>query len=56
MKSELGIETTRIRFGFKSKRQLPLFMVWKEYYTNGKITGGSVLFSTLNFLKYRGKK
>ena len=36
---------TRIRFSFKSKNQLPLFMVIKEYYDgNGDIEFAEVLF------------
>ena len=36
---------TRIIFGFKSKRQMPLFMVIKEYYDdNGNIEFAKVLF------------
>ncbi|KJS85017.1 MAG: hypothetical protein JM58_09640 [Peptococcaceae bacterium BICA1-8] len=35
---------TKIRFGFKSKNQTPLFMVWKEYWENDKLTFAEVLF------------
>lgn len=36
---------TRIRFGFKGKNQLPLFMIIKEYYDdNGDIEFAKVLF------------
>ena len=32
---------TKIKFGFKGKNQLPLFMIWKEYvyeyYYDGKL-------------------
>lgn len=42
---------TRISFGFKSKWQLPLFMVIKEYYDNdGNIEYAKVLF------EIKGKK
>ena len=42
---------TRISFGFKSKRQLPLFMVIKEYYDkDGNIEYAKVLF------EIKGKK
>lgn len=39
------METTRIRFGFRSKTQSPLFMIWKEYYSkNGEMAFAEVLF------------
>lgn len=34
-----------IRFGFKGKNQSPLFMVWKEYISNGRVQYADVLFS-----------
>lgn len=37
-------EKTKIRFGFKSKTQSPLFMVWREYIENGEVTFAKVLF------------
>lgn len=42
---------TRITFGFKSKTQMPLFMVIKEYYDdNGNIEFAKILF------QIKGKK
>lgn len=42
---------TRITFGFKSKTQMPLFMVIKEYYDDdGNIEFAKVLF------EIKGKK
>ena len=36
---------TKLRFGFRSKRQLPLFMVWREYFDdNGEVEFASVVF------------
>lgn len=36
---------TRIRFSFKGKKQMPLFMVIKEYYDdNGDLEFAKVLF------------
>ncbi|PYY28324.1 hypothetical protein [Paenibacillus illinoisensis] len=35
---------TKIRFGFKSKNQLPLFMVWREWNENGETVFAKVLF------------
>lgn len=38
---------SKIRFGFKSKTQLPFFMVWREWYDeNGEVSMGKVLFTT----------
>lgn len=37
-------ETTKLRFGFRSKRQLPIFMVWREYWFNGEVVFASVIF------------
>lgn len=38
-------EKTKIRFGFRSKYQLPLFMIIKEYYDiNGELYFAKVLF------------
>jgi hypothetical protein len=33
-----------LRFGFKSKNQLPLFLVWHEFWYNNEIVFASVLF------------
>jgi hypothetical protein len=38
------METTHIRFGFKSKNQLPLFMLWREYRIGKRVVGATVLF------------
>ena len=38
------METTHIRFGFKSKSQLPLFMVWREYRRGKRVVYAEVLF------------
>jgi len=40
----LGYETTRIRFGFRSKHQSPLFMLWREYWWQGQVVYAKVLF------------
>lgn len=37
---------TKIRFGFKSKNQLPLFMIWKEYIENNEVVHAEVIFMT----------
>lgn len=36
---------TRIRFGFRSKNQLPLFMLWREYLDDG----GEVYYASILF-------
>ncbi|AYP68183.1 hypothetical protein PQE75_gp051 [Bacillus phage vB_BcoS-136] len=36
---------TKIRFGFKSKTQLPLFMVWREHLdNNNEVEFAEVIF------------
>lgn len=34
---------TKIRFGFKGKNQIPLFMLWREYWSGGEVVGATVL-------------
>lgn len=38
------METTKIRFGFKGKHQLPLFMVVREYWNGGQVVYADILF------------
>lgn len=35
---------TKIRIGFRSDTQAPLFMVWKEYYEESEVVFAKVLF------------
>lgn len=36
---------SKIRFAFKSKNQLPLFMIWREYYNNfGEVEFAKIIF------------
>mgnify|MGYP003151546402 CR=1 FL=1 len=35
---------TRIGIGFKSKTQLPLFMVWREFWDGGDVIYAYVIF------------
>lgn len=35
---------TKIKFGFKSKTQMPLFMVWKEYLENNEVIHAEIKF------------
>lgn len=44
---------TRVRWGFKSKTQLPLFMVWREYFDDhGEVVHASVLFTTRDWIGF----
>lgn len=42
--------TTRIRWGFKSRRQLYLFMIWREYWQDGEVVEAAVLFSSRDWI------
>lgn len=44
--------TKKIKFGFKSKNQLPLFMVWREWWENGEVVFADVLFSSLDMIGF----
>lgn len=39
------MKTTKIRFGLRSKNQVPLFMLWREYYIGGEMDFAEVIFS-----------
>ena len=41
---------TKIKWGFKSSRQLPLFMIWKEYWEQGEVVYGEVLFDSIDWI------
>jgi len=41
---------TKRRFGFKSKTQLPLFMVWDEFWENGEIVHATVRFNSRDWI------
>jgi hypothetical protein len=38
----------RYGLGFKSKSQLPLIMIWKEYISEGETLDAKVLYSSYN--------
>lgn len=38
------------RWGFKSKKQLPLFMVWDELWEDGEVVHAWVVFSTRDYI------
>ncbi len=42
--------TTIIRFGFKSDKQLPLLMVWREFWEQGEVVYAEVIFSSMNLI------
>jgi len=42
----------QIKFGVKSKNQLPLFMIWKEEVLHGEVVMGWVLFNSMDYIKF----
>lgn len=39
-----------VHFGWRSKKQLPLFMVWELYYDeDGEVCHGTVLFNSMTW-------
>jgi hypothetical protein len=41
----------RLRYGFKNKkRQLPLFMIWKEEWYDGEVVYAWVVFNSMNWI------
>jgi len=45
------INGSRYGIGFKSKKQLPLVMIWKEFLSEGEVCDACVIYSS-----YRGYK
>lgn len=44
-------EITKTRWGFRSKRQLPLFMIWREYIdASGVVVYAVVLFNSIDWI------
>lgn len=41
------------RWGFKSKKQLPLFMVWDEHWAGGEVVGGHVIVNSMDWPNWR---
>lgn len=41
-----------IRWGFKSKDQLPLFMIWEEEIENGEVVFARVIFNSANYIGF----
>lgn len=42
----------RTRWGFKGKKQLPLFMVWREHWHGGEVIHADVLFNTRDWIRF----
>ncbi len=47
---EIHMHNTRIRWGFKSKNQLPLFLVWREYLFDEEVLYAEVVFNSQNWI------
>lgn len=43
--------TTKLRWGFKGRNQLPLFMVWREVWDGGEVVHADVLFNTQDWIR-----
>lgn len=43
---------TKIKFGFKGRKQKPLFMVWREFYENGEVCFGTVIFNSRDWIGF----
>lgn len=46
------MKTYRIRFGFKGKYQLPLFMIFKEEVENGEVVFAWVIFNSRRYIGF----
>lgn len=42
--------TSKTRWGFKSKNQLALFMVWREWWHDGEVIYAEVLFTSRDWI------
>lgn len=40
----------KLRWGFKSKKQLAIFMVWREHIHKGEVEYANVLFTTRDWI------
>ncbi len=41
---------TKVRWGLKSKNQIPLFMVWREFWEDGEVVHANVLFNSYDWI------
>ena len=44
--SRKPVNGSRYGIGFKSKSQLPLIMIWKEYWGDGEVYDATVIYSS----------
>jgi hypothetical protein len=52
-----AMERSKIRFGFRGKRQVWLFGIWREYWYDGKVVFAVVIFTWYpNWLAQRDRK
>ena len=42
----------RRRWGFKSKKQLPLFMIWEEYWGGGEVRHANIVFNSKDYIGF----
>jgi hypothetical protein len=40
----------KVRWGFKSKKQLSLFMIWEELWEDGEVFHANVLFNSRDWI------
>jgi len=40
------------RWGFKGKNQIPLFMIWDEYWDEGEVTYARVVFNSRDWIGF----
>ena len=50
MTTPAELEFTKVRFGFRSSRQTPLFMVWREYWYQSEVVYATVLFNSMDWI------
>lgn len=43
---------TKRRWGFKSKNQLPLFMIWEEDWENDEVVYARVIFNSMDWIGF----
>jgi hypothetical protein len=44
--------TEKVRWGFKSRTQLPLFMVWREYRRGDEVEDAVVIFTSADWIGF----
>jgi hypothetical protein len=43
---------TKRRYGFKSRNQLPLFMIWDEDWYGGEVVYARVVFNSMDWIGF----